>query len=122
MLPSLDPIYLDEFAIDPEPGPFNIYQKYTDIVLQGASVGKFNDLGQVTTTCFSYILTQEKLKKKSFFRFNLDSCTMWLNHTIDHLTASADYELRGQILLLPVNAKGHITAGFGKYYIKIVPI
>ncbi|KAF2900314.1 hypothetical protein ILUMI_05871 [Ignelater luminosus] len=96
-VPSLDPLHLDVVLVEPQPGSINIDQKYTDVVIEGMSTGVVND-----------------------FMFNLNDCTIWLNHTLKHLKSSANYEIKGQLLLLPVDAKGHLlaTSEFFNVYIK----
>ncbi|KAF2904154.1 hypothetical protein ILUMI_02021 [Ignelater luminosus] len=95
--PSIEPIYLEEtIIIEPRPGPINLYQKYNNIVIKGATKGKVEDFG-----------------------INLDDCVIWLNHTLKPLDSSASYVIKGQLLLLPVDSKGDASLHIGEFYVFI---
>ncbi|KAF2900315.1 hypothetical protein ILUMI_05872 [Ignelater luminosus] len=71
---------------------------------------KLNKVSKIMKFCYKPETGNLADKNKDGFRIDLNDCTIWLNHTLKPLKASANYELKGQLLLLPVDAKGKMSS------------
>ncbi|KAJ8930588.1 hypothetical protein NQ314_016600, partial [Rhamnusium bicolor] len=88
-LPQLEPLYIEQLEIKGQPGrSVTLQQKYRNIRIHG--------------------LTVSDLTK--YFTIDLDKECKWETEALTPMVKmEADYEIEGQLLVFPINARGKCT-------------
>lgn len=92
MLPRMEPLSIPEIAIKQNSGAIQVDSKYTNIIVQGMSNFTLNDVA-----------------------IDLNNRKFCVNLWFPSLYMTADYHLRGRLLLLPLEGHGKSVGQFSEW-------